>query len=92
MPKGPCRARDAGGLTLRIEDMTCGHCAGTIKRAVESALPGIRVDADPASKPESVRGTADLSAVIRGSLNGTIAKASRKVARCRDHLVEAVRS
>jgi copper chaperone len=52
-----------GSLTLRVEDMTCGHCAGTIKTAVESALPGTQVDADPASKLVSVRGTADLSAV-----------------------------
>ncbi|MFC4173273.1 heavy-metal-associated domain-containing protein [Microvirga sp. GCM10011540] len=52
-----------GSLTLRVEDMTCGHCAGTIKKAVESALPGTQVDADPASKLVLIRGTADLSAV-----------------------------
>jgi copper chaperone len=52
-----------GSLTLRVEDMTCGHCAGTIKKAVESTLPGTRVDADPASKLVSIRGTADLAAV-----------------------------
>jgi copper chaperone len=52
-----------GSLTLRVEDMTCGHCAGTIKKAVESTLPGTQVDADPASKLVSIRGTADLSAV-----------------------------
>ncbi|MXQ13223.1 heavy-metal-associated domain-containing protein [Microvirga makkahensis] len=50
-------------LTLRVGDMTCGHCAGTIKRAVEAALPGTEVNADPASKLVSVRGTTDLSAV-----------------------------
>ncbi|WP_246742625.1 heavy-metal-associated domain-containing protein [Microvirga splendida] len=53
----------AGSLTLRVEDMTCGHCAGTIKNAVESSLPGTQVDADPASKLVSIRGTADLAAV-----------------------------
>jgi copper chaperone len=52
-----------GSLTLRVEDMTCGHCAGTIKNAVESTLPGTQVDADPASKLVSIRGTADLAAV-----------------------------
>lgn len=52
-----------GSLTLRVEDMTCGHCAGTIKKAVESTLPGTQVDADPASKLVSIRGTADLAAV-----------------------------
>jgi copper chaperone len=50
-------------LTLRVEDMTCGHCAGTIKKAVEAALPGTQVDADPASKLVSIRGTADLATV-----------------------------
>jgi copper chaperone len=54
---------NTSGLTLRVEDMTCGHCAGTIKKAVESALPGTQVDADPASKLVSIRGTVDLSAV-----------------------------
>ncbi len=52
-----------GSLTLGVEDMTCGHCAGTIKKAVESGLPGTQVDADPASKLVSIRGTADLAAV-----------------------------
>ena len=52
-----------GSLTLRVEDMTCGHCAGTIKKAVESTLPGTQVDADPASKLVSIRGTTDLAAV-----------------------------
>jgi copper chaperone len=52
-----------GSLNLRVEDMTCGHCAGTIKKAVESAIPGTQVDADPASRLVSIRGTADLAAV-----------------------------
>jgi copper chaperone len=52
-----------GSLTLRVEDMTCGQCAGTIKKAVESAMPGTQVDADPAAKLVSIRGTTDLAAV-----------------------------
>ena len=52
-----------GSLTLRVEDMTCGHCAGTIKKAVESTLPGTQVDADLTSELVSIRGTADLAAV-----------------------------
>lgn len=52
-----------GDLTLRVEDMTCSHCAGTIKKAVETTLPGTQVDADPASKLVTIRGTTDLSAV-----------------------------
>jgi copper chaperone len=52
-----------GSLTLRVEDMTCGHCAGTIKKAIETGLPGTSVEADPASKLVSVRGSTDLSSI-----------------------------
>jgi copper chaperone len=50
-------------LTLRVEDMTCGHCAGTIRKAIETGLPGTSVEADPATRLVSVRGMADLAAV-----------------------------
>ena len=55
--------RDPAALTLRVEDMTCGHCAGTIKKAIETGLPGTSVEADPASKLVSVRGSTDLSSI-----------------------------
>jgi len=55
--------RDPSALTLRVEDMTCGHCAGTIKKAIETSLPGTRVEADPASKLVSVVGSTDLSTI-----------------------------
>ncbi|WP_262267477.1 heavy-metal-associated domain-containing protein [Microvirga yunnanensis] len=55
--------RDPAALTLRVEDMTCGHCAGTIKTAIETGLPGTSVDADPASKLVSIRGSTDLSSI-----------------------------
>ena len=55
--------RDPSALTLRVEDMTCGHCAGTIKKAIETGLPGTSVEADPASKLVSVRGSTDLIAI-----------------------------
>jgi len=54
---------DAAAVTVRVEDMTCGHCAGTIKKAIETGLPGTSVDADPATKLVSVRGSTDLSSV-----------------------------
>jgi copper chaperone len=50
-------------LTLRVEDMTCGHCAGTITKAIEANIPGAQVHADPATKLASVQGTADLPAI-----------------------------
>lgn len=55
--------RDPNALTLRVEDMTCGHCAGTIKKAIENGLPGTSVEADPVSKLVSVRGPTDLNSV-----------------------------
>ena len=54
---------DPTALTLRVEDMTCGHCAGTIKTAIETSLPGTSVEADPASKLVSVRGSTDLTTI-----------------------------
>ena len=50
-------------ISLRVEDMTCGHCAGTIKQAIESKVPGATVTADPSSKLVSVQGSADLAAI-----------------------------
>lgn len=55
--------RDPVALIFRIKDMTCGHCAGAITKAVEAGLPGAKVEADPASKIVLVRGTTDLSRV-----------------------------
>lgn len=54
-------ARDSNALVLRVDDMTCGHCAGTIKNAIESTLPGTKVHADPESKLVKVTGSADLA-------------------------------
>ena len=51
--------RDPAALTLQVEDMTCGHCAGTVKKAIETGLPGTSVEADPASKLVSVRGSTE---------------------------------
>ena len=60
---GTTAERDTNAVTLKVEDMTCGHCASTITKAVEAALPGARVQADPATKLVSVQGTRDLAKV-----------------------------
>lgn len=52
-----------GAIAFHVADMTCGHCAGTIKNAIEGRLPGSVVTADPASKLVSVRGSADFAAM-----------------------------
>lgn len=50
-------------ISFRVEDMTCGHCAGTIKQAIEGGVPGTTVTADRASKLVSVLGGADFVAI-----------------------------
>lgn len=60
---GTTAERDPNALTLKVEDMTCGHCASTITKAVEAGLPGAQVQTDPATKLVSIRGTRDLAKV-----------------------------
>ena len=55
--------RDPTAVILKVEDMTCGHCASTITKAVEAGLPSARVQADPATKLVSIRGTQDVAKV-----------------------------
>lgn len=35
--------------TLIVNDMTCGHCVGTVRKALETALPGAEISVDLAS-------------------------------------------
>ena len=60
---GQTAVPQVGSLSLRVEDMTCGHCASTIKKTIETGLPGTSVEADPASKLISIRGSTDLNAI-----------------------------
>lgn len=46
-------------LSFHVEDMTCGHCAGVIKGAIEKTVPGAAVHADPASRTVVVGGVSD---------------------------------
>ncbi len=50
-------------LSFRVEDMTCGHCAGTIKGAIEGSIPGAKVEADPVRKLVIVTGATDQAQV-----------------------------
>jgi copper chaperone len=29
-----------------VNDMTCGHCVGTVRKALETALPGAEINVD----------------------------------------------
>ncbi|MBA1158776.1 heavy-metal-associated domain-containing protein [Microvirga mediterraneensis] len=50
-----------GAFTFQVDDMTCGHCAGTIKKAIETRLPGTEVVADPQAKTVAVKGASDFT-------------------------------
>ena len=55
-------------LELRVPDMTCGHCAQTIEKAVKSIDPEAQVEVDLARKSVSVATTAPeqtISEVLR---------------------------
>jgi copper chaperone len=60
---GTIAERDPTVMILKVEDMTCGHCASTITKAVEAGLPSARVQADPATKLVSIQGTQDVGKV-----------------------------
>ncbi|WEJ57648.1 heavy-metal-associated domain-containing protein [Devosia sp. FJ2-5-3] len=30
--------------SFTVNDMTCGHCVGTVRKALETALPGSEID------------------------------------------------
>ena len=57
--------------TFKVEDMTCGGCAASIKQAV-SRVPGVSsVDANPSSKDVVVNASANVSReTIVAAING----------------------
>jgi copper chaperone len=46
-------------VTFRISDMTCGHCASTIARAIASVDKGARIEVDIPRKLVSVTSASD---------------------------------
>lgn len=58
-------------ITFEVDDMTCGHCAGTITRALEAADPRARVTIDLARH----RVTVEPSAADPTQLRDAIAQA-----------------
>lgn len=42
--------------TIIVNDMSCSHCVGTVRSALETALPGSEIDIDLASKKVSFTG------------------------------------
>lgn len=52
-------------IVLSVEDMTCGHCAGRVKAAIETDIPGASVAADPQSRRVTITGTKDVGTIRR---------------------------
>jgi copper chaperone len=44
------------GTTFHVSDMTCGHCAGVIRSALEESLPGAAIEIDIAKAQVTVSG------------------------------------
>ena len=56
-------ADHAGSFKFKVDDMTCGHCAQSIIKAIQKAAPHAKVEADPLSKVVAVSGAIDLAAI-----------------------------
>lgn len=52
-------------VELKVSGMTCGGCARSVTRAVQSAIPGTAVEVDLASGRVQVDGTDDAAAAAR---------------------------
>ncbi|MBA3520199.1 MAG: heavy-metal-associated domain-containing protein [Rhizobiales bacterium] len=50
-------------LKLNVPDMTCGHCASTVEKAVKSVDPAAKVNVDLGSKTVTVDTVADETKV-----------------------------
>jgi copper chaperone len=55
--------RCSTAISFQVDDMACSHCASTIKKVIESSLPGTIVEVDPASGIVSVLGSSDLTSI-----------------------------
>jgi len=51
-------------VTFEVNDMTCGHCAGAITKAVAFVDPGAKVQVDLASHRVQIEPTAASSADV----------------------------
>jgi len=50
-------------MELRIESMTCGGCAKSVTKAIQSVDPDARVEADPAARTVKIETTATSAAL-----------------------------
>jgi copper chaperone len=50
------------GTTFAVSDMTCGHCVGTVRAALQRALPGVPVEISLDAHRVTVDGDAAVAA------------------------------
>jgi copper chaperone CopZ len=50
------------GVRFKVADMTCDHCAGTIRKAFATTMPGTEISIDLASREVTVAGDAAVAA------------------------------
>ena len=48
---------------LQVENMSCGHCVGSVTKAVQGVDPAAQVQIDLASKRVTVESPAELGAI-----------------------------
>tara|TARA_Y100001934_G_C11762573_1_gene499914 strand:- start:164 stop:361 length:198 start_codon:yes stop_codon:yes gene_type:complete len=56
-------------MKLKVDEMSCGHCAAAVTKAVEGAADGAKADIDLAKGEVTVTGTTDTAAVIAAITN-----------------------
>lgn len=52
-------------MELKIENMTCGGCARSVAKAIQSVDPNAGIETDPAARTVRVETTASSAAVQR---------------------------
>ncbi|HEX8570659.1 MAG TPA: heavy-metal-associated domain-containing protein [Caulobacteraceae bacterium] len=53
---------------IKVEGMTCGHCAGRVKQAVVGAAPGAGVDVDVAAGEVRINGGEINEEAVRAAI------------------------
>jgi copper chaperone CopZ len=63
----PTRFKENGMLKLKVPDMSCGHCAATIEKAVRSVDPAAKLAVDVGAQTVSVE-TGAAPATVREAI------------------------
>ena len=52
-------------MDLKIENMTCGGCAKSVTKAIQSVDPAAKIETNPAARAVKVETTATPSAILQ---------------------------